>query len=139
MSVSDQSTAQRRSPISLEAYFRRDPESARLRDVAIETVRAAGPSTMRRTRSQIAFRRGNTFAWIWAPRQYLGAKAAPLVVSIALRRQIRSRRWKEVVSPRPGMFVHHLEVWRARDLDHIVRKWIADAWAAALAARGGAA
>lgn len=121
----------RRSPISLDAYFRRDPESARLRDIAIEAVHAAGPSIMRRSRSQLAFRRRSTFAWIWVPRQYLGENAAPLVVSIVRHRQILSKRWKEVVSPRPGVFVHHMEVWRARDLDRIVRRWIADAWAEA--------
>ena len=91
-------------------------------------IRLAGPSAMRVSKSQIAFRRRRGFAWIWAPRQYRGPRAAPLVLSIALSRRIRSRRWKEVVEPRPGRFMHHLEVWRSRDLDSSIQRWLSEAW-----------
>ena len=112
----------------LAEYFRKDRVSARLRDVALHVIRQSGPSTMRTSRSQIAFSRRCAFAWIWAPRQYLGPRAAPLVLSIALRRRIRSSRWKEVVEPQPGRYMHHLEVRDARDVDATVRRWVAEAW-----------
>ena len=113
----------------LAEYFRKDRASARLRDVTLRVIRQSGPSTMRTSRSQIAFSRQRAFAWIWAPRQYLGPRAAPLALSIALPRRIRSSRWKEVVEPQPGRYIHHLEVRRARDVDVTVRRWLAEAWA----------
>ena len=115
--------------IRLAEYFRRDRASARLPDVALREIRRTGPSTMRTSRSQIAFSRRRAFAWIWAPRQYLGPRAAPLVLSIALPRRIRSSRWKEVVEPRLGRYMHHLDVGRASDVDAAVRRWLAEAWA----------
>lgn len=117
-----------RPKTGLIEHFRTDPFSARLRDRTFDVIRFAGPIAMRSSESQIAFRRRRGFAWIWAPRQYLGPRAAPLVLSIALSRRIRSPRWKEVVEPRPGCFMHHLEVWRSRDLDASVRRWLSDAW-----------
>jgi hypothetical protein len=113
----------------LVEYLKRDQVSARLRDVALRAIRQSGPCTIRTSRSQIAFSRRRAFAWIWAPRQYLGPRAAPLVLSIALPRRIRSKRWKEVVETQPGRYMHHLEVRRARDVDATVQRWLAEAWA----------
>jgi len=102
-----------------------------LRDAAIRAIESVGPSTHRTTRSQIAFRRRRGFAWIWAPRMYLTKGAAPLVLSIAAPHRLRSRRWKKVVEPTPGVFMHHLEVRRVRDIDAEVRAWLHTAWGAA--------
>ena len=113
----------------LAEYFQKDRVSARLRDVALRAIRQSGPSKVRTSRSQIAFSRRRAFAWVWAPRQYLGPRAAPLVLSIALPRRIRSKRWKEVVEAQPGRYMHHLEVRRARDVDTTVQRWLAEAWA----------
>lgn len=60
--------------------------------------------------------------------QWLRGETAPLVLSIALARRDRSRRWKQIVKPRPGRFMHHLELWAARDVDDEVGGWLADAW-----------
>jgi hypothetical protein len=40
-----------------------------------------GPASQRVTRSQVAFVRQHAFAWTWMPRQYLGARGAPLVLT----------------------------------------------------------
>jgi hypothetical protein len=108
------------------------PHAARLRDATIRAIAAAGPSTTRTTRSQISFRRRRGFAWIWAPQQYLGSRSAPVALALAFPRHVRSWRWKEVVEPRPGWFMHHLEVWRVSDVDQQVRRWISAAWEAAV-------
>jgi hypothetical protein len=50
---------------------------------------------------------------------------------MALPRRSRSARWKSVVEPRPGLFMHHLEVHVARDLDAEVGRWLRQAWNAA--------
>jgi hypothetical protein len=86
----------------------------------------------RTTKSQIAFRRRRGFAWVWVPVQYLhGHKIAPIVLSVALSRRDRSSRWKEVVEPRPGRFMHHLELITPSDVDSTVKSWLKEAWSAA--------
>lgn len=105
--------------------------AARLHAAVQRAVDRVGPSTERASKSQIAFRRRRAFAWTWQPKQYLGPGGAPLVLSISLGRRDRSRRWKEVVEPSPGRFMHHLELNRVADVDGQVRKWLAEAWESA--------
>jgi hypothetical protein len=117
--------------IPLEQYFAdREPLSREL----FETVRAAvdsiGPAEIRATRSQVAFRRRIAFAWAWVSSQYLGDRPdfAPLVLSVALRRRDDSPRWKQVVEPSPGRFMHHLELRSADEVDVDVVEWLREAW-----------
>ena len=116
---------------SLKGHLARNPRSATLARRATEVIAAIGESSMRTGRSQISFRRRRGFAWVWAPQQYLGENAAPLAISLAAPNQISSPRWKEVVSPRPGWFVHHLEVRKLSDIDQLLRRWLRLAWEAA--------
>jgi hypothetical protein len=37
-------------------------------------------------------------------------------------------RWKEVVEPARGRFMHHLELTEAGDIDDQVRLWLYEAW-----------
>jgi hypothetical protein len=99
----------------------------RLRQAIVET----GPIEERESKSQVAFRRSRTFALAWAPRQYLGERGAPLALSIVLPQRDADARWKEVVEPRPGVFMHHLELRAADDIDDQVREWITHAYDAA--------
>jgi hypothetical protein len=117
--------------MSLRDYLATHPASARLARRASKAIAGIGASTSRTGRSQISFRRRRAFAWIWAPQQYLGTTAASLVISLALPKRLRSRRWKEVISPRPGWYVHHLEVRSGSDIDEQVRLWLRLAWEAA--------
>jgi hypothetical protein len=117
--------------VTLDEYFAGQKESERLFLVVQDAIRAAGPTEMRITRSQVAFSRRTAFAWTWMPRKYLGARQAPLVLSLGLRSRIRSKRWKEVVQPRPGRYMHHLELWTVGEVDSEVRGWIRDSWEAA--------
>lgn len=95
-------------------------------------VRDAVPSAdVRVTKSQIAFRRGRGFAWLWRPRMYLGSRGAVLVLSVALPRRDASPRWKEVVHPSPGTWMHHLELSDVEQLDAEVQAWLREAAAAA--------
>lgn len=84
------------------------------------------------TRSQLAFRRGCGFAFAWRPDQYLHGQHSPLVLSVALRRRDPSPRWKEVVEPSPGCFMHHLELRSPDDVDEQVRAWLREAWESAV-------
>ena len=94
-------------------------------------VDAGGESELRVSRSQIAFVDGRRFAWVWVPDRYLGGGHAPLVLSVALPRRDTSSRWKQVVEPSPGRFMHHLGLQERSDLDEEVRAWIQEARSAA--------
>lgn len=97
-----------------------------------ETLRAAidelGPVATQVTKSQIAFRRRRVFAWAWIPGRYLHGHGAPLVVSVTLDHRDPSPRWKEVVEPSAGRFMHHLELFSAEAIDLPVREWLRQAW-----------
>ena len=54
--------------------------------------------------------------------------AAPLVLTLALRRQDPSPRWKQIVEPYPGRFTHHLELFSPAEVDEEVENWLNEAW-----------
>jgi hypothetical protein len=91
-------------------------------------IEGLGGVMLRVSKSQVAFRRRTAFAWVWMPEQYLHRPAAPLVLTVGLRRRDPSPRWKQVVEPAPGRFTHHLELYSAADLDDDVRRWLLEAW-----------
>jgi hypothetical protein len=118
-------------PTGPETFFAGSP----LGLAAFERVRALiarhGPVDVRVGRSQVAFHRGRGFAWLWRPGQYLRNPAAEVVVSIALPERDPSPRWKEVVQPSPGRWMHHLELRDLEDIDDEVAGWLERAWLAA--------
>jgi hypothetical protein len=82
---------------------------------------------VRVTRSQVALRRRRGFAWLWRPRMYLGRRGAEIVLSLALPREDRSPRWKEVVHPGAMTWMHHLKVAAPDQLDDEVAAWVLEA------------
>jgi len=94
-------------------------------------VGSLGPVEIRVSKSQIAFVSGRAFAWAWLPGRYLKQGDVPLVLSLALERRDASPRWKEVVEPVPGHFMHHLELRDDSQLDDQVRAWLREAREAA--------
>lgn len=113
---------------ALDAFFAGRPEARALFDLVRAAVEDVGPASMRVTKSQVAFTRRRGFAWAWTPDRYLKGETAPLVLSVALDARDPSPRWKEVVEPSPGRWMHHLELHEARDIDAEVRAWLAMAW-----------
>ena len=116
---------------TLDEFFKGLLESQSLFEAVLKEVNAVGAAEMRVSKSQIAFRRKRAFAWVWVPGKYLGGKTAPLVLSLSFCSRNSSPRWKEVVEPYPGRFMHHLELYSIRDLDDEVRGWLRDAWTTA--------
>ena len=94
-------------------------------------IGALGSLELRVTKSQVAFRRRRAFAWAWMPGKILRGRTAPLVLSLALPERDPSPRWKQVVEPAPGRFMHHLELYTPADLDEQVAVWLRRAWEAA--------
>lgn len=96
-----------------------------------EALDAVGPVTVRVTSSQVAFRRRRGFAYLWLPGRWLRDPAAEVVLSVALDRRDPSGRWKQVAHPSPGVWMHHLELHDAADVDDEVRDRLREACAAA--------
>jgi hypothetical protein len=112
----------------LDKYFGEHTESRALFEALRVMVAGLGGVTLRVSKSQVAFRRRKAFAWAWRPEQYLHRPAAPLVLTLGLRRRDLSPRWKQVIEPAAGRFTHHLELYSAADLDDEVRRWLEEAW-----------
>jgi hypothetical protein len=114
--------------LTLDEFFHGYEDSHLLFDVILERLDSIGAYELRVTKSQIAFRHRKDFAWAWIPAKYLRGKTAPLVLSLSLPQRNSSPRWKEIVEPYPGRFMHHLELFYAQDIDDEVRAWTWEAW-----------
>ena len=114
--------------MTLDEFFAGWEESRPIFDVLRTAAEAAGASDLVVTKSQVAFRRRRPFAWAWVPDRYLRGGHAPLVLSLSLWHRDLSPRWKEIVEPVPGRFMHHLELHAAAEVDEEVRSWLQQAW-----------
>ncbi len=117
--------------MTVEEFFEGADESRRLFEALVRLVGTLRQAEMRVTKSQIAFRRHRPFAWAWMPGKYLRRSCAPLVLSVCLRSRDASPRWKQIVEPSPGRFMHHLELYAVDDIDDQVRGWLQAAWESA--------
>lgn len=82
---------------------------------------------VRVTKSHVAFWHRHGFAYVWSPGQYLAHPRAEAVLSIALDHELRSPRFKQVVQPAPGHWMHHLEVHDVDQVDDEVAGWLHEA------------
>ncbi|MEX2160662.1 MAG: DUF5655 domain-containing protein [Anaerolineales bacterium] len=116
--------------MTVDEYFVGFEDGKRLFIPLNKMIGKLGDAELRVTKSQIAFRRKKTFAWAWTPRRHLKGKRriAPLVLSVGFRQREPSLRWKEIVEPYPGRFMHHLELWSPSDIDAEVLGWLRTAW-----------
>ncbi len=114
--------------LTCEEFFNNYPKSKRLFIAILAQLDQIGPAEMRVTKSQIAFRRKRAFAWLWIPARYLRGKTAPLVLSLSFLCRDLSPRWKEIVTPYPGRYMHHLELYSPSEIDDEVRLWLKFAW-----------
>lgn len=117
-------------PGTVVEFFHGDPVGLQVYEDVVAALATLGPSSVRVSRSQVAFRAARGFAYLWRPDRYLRS-TVPVVLSIALPEQVASPRFKEVVHPATNVWMHHLEVLRADQVDEEVRGWLAAAYAAA--------
>jgi hypothetical protein len=113
---------------SLDEYFAGYPVAAAVFERVRRVVEGFGEAEVRVSRSQVAFRRRRGFAYVWVPGKYLAKPAAEVVVSFALDRRDPSGRFKQVVQPAPGQWMHHLEVRRPSEVDEEVQAWLREAY-----------
>jgi hypothetical protein len=117
--------------VTLDEFFTGYEASRVLFDALRALVDSLGEAELRVGKSQVAFSHQRAFAWAWVPDRYLGGGHAPLVLSVALPERSNSPRWKQIVEPSPGRFMHHLELGTESDLDDEVLAWLRDARTAA--------
>ena len=117
--------------ISAEEFFAGHPDAVPIHDAVRALVERIGPSQIRVTRSQVAFRRRVGFAYLWLPGKWLHRPSSEVVLSIALRCPDPSPRFKEVAHPAERVWMHHLEVRSVEDLDGEVEAWLREAYESA--------
>lgn len=113
-----------------EDLFDGFPEGLAVCRAVQQAVATIGDASVAVTRSQVAFRRRRGFAYVWRPGQYVDSDV-PAVLSIALPREVTSERFKQVVHPARHVWMHHLELGDATQVDDQVRAWLREAYAAA--------
>jgi Domain of unknown function (DUF5655) len=110
-----------------ESLFAGSPDGLALYRAVADPVAELGEAETRVTKSQIAFRRRKGFAYVWRPRQYVKSEV-PAVLSIALPHRLASDRLKEVAHPTAKVWMHHLELGDAAEVDDEVRVWLTEAY-----------
>jgi len=116
---------------AVAAFFAGHPLGLVVHGAVVAVVDGLGPSEVRVTASQVAFRRRRGFAYLWLPGRWLRAPNADVVLSVALDHRDDSGRWKQVAHPSPRIWMHHLELHDPADLDDQVREWLREAYLAA--------
>jgi hypothetical protein len=115
------------STASPQAFFSDHPLGLAVFKRVRAITESLGPVDVRVSKSQVAFRRRRGFAYLWLPGMYLARPDAAVVLSVAVRHQIESPRWKQVVEPSPGQWMHHLEITDVSELDEEVSGWLREA------------
>jgi hypothetical protein len=118
-----------------EALFAGRPFALSVLDRVRDIIASMGEATIRTTKTQVAFRRGRGFAWLWPP--VFGDRGVEIVLSIALGRHDASPRFKQVAHPTPKLWMHHLEVRDLAQLDDEVQVWLREAFEGASRGRAG--
>lgn len=113
-----------------EDLFDGFPEGLAVCRAVEQAVLTIGDASVAVTKSQVAFRRRRGFAYVWRPGQYVDSDV-PAVLSIALPHEVTSDRFKEVAHPSRHVWMHHLELDDATQVDEQVRAWLREAYDAA--------
>jgi hypothetical protein len=116
-------------PSTPEAVFAASPTGLAIHDRLLAAL-ADLDIEVRVTRSQVALRHRTGFAFLWFPGRWVRS-AVPAVLSIAMPERLDSPRFKQVVSPAPHVWMHHLELASPDDLDDEVIGWLRAAYEAA--------
>ncbi len=109
--------------MTLEEFFDGKEKSRQLFDMVSRAVSVSGAFELQVSKSQIAYKADKVFAWVWIPGKYIKS-TVPLVLSVSLPARDSSRRWKQIVEPACGRFMHHLELNAAEEVDDEVITWL---------------
>lgn len=111
-------------------FFHDSPLGLAIYEAVAFSANQLGAVQLRVSKSQIAFRRQRGFAYLWRPGQYVSS-TVPAVLSLALPREVKSARTKEVAHPSPGVWMHHFELHDPTEVDSELNEWLREAYEAA--------
>ena len=114
-------------PRTPEEFFADCPQGLEIYAAVHALLAALGPVEVRVSRSYVGFRRSRGFAYLWRPGRWLRAPAAEVVLSFTLDHALTAPRIKEVVHPSRRLWIHHVELHHAADLDDDIAGWLAEA------------
>lgn len=114
--------------MTLDEFFYNYEQSRAIFDVLCQMINRIGTPEIRVSKSQVVFMRRKAAARVWIPSRYLRGVLAPLVLTLGFNYRSESPRWKEIITPTPGHFTHHLELWSIDDIDGQVQEWLQQAW-----------
>ncbi|UEL27053.1 DUF5655 domain-containing protein [Pseudarthrobacter sp. L1SW] len=117
-------------PWTVDRFFEGSPTAYGLYRAAERMATGLGPLEVRVSKSQVSFRRGRGFAFLWRPGSYVKS-TVPVVLSLALPYEAASPRFKQIAHPSPGIWMHHLELQDSGELDAEVEQWLREAYEAA--------
>ena len=112
-----------RSPFEGEEFFVPDKKAVSIYRAIARPLLSLEGVRVTVSKSQVAFRARRGFAYAWAPRRYVRSDV-PIVLSIALREQLESFRFKQVAHPSRSIWMHHVELRLVRDVDPTLIEWL---------------
>ena len=113
---------------AVESFFEDRPGALRLFRTVSRFIQMLGSVEMIARKTQLGFRHGRMFAWIWLPQMWIRFQPQQsITLAFMLDRRRVHKRIKESVEPYPGRFMHHVVIERASDFDGLVKGWLRDA------------
>ncbi len=114
-----------------DAFFAGDALGLAVLDRVAAEIAASGGAQLRVARTQVGWARRRGFVFLWSPASWLGARGAPLVLTVYLPLRLESPRFKEIVEVRAALWGHHLELRETGEVDDEVLGWVRQAYDAA--------
>ncbi len=114
-------------PGTAEEFFADSPEGMEIYSAVHALLTALGPVEVSVSGSHVGFRQNLGFAYLWRPGRWLRRPVAEVVLSFTLDHALTAPRIKEVVHPCRSLWIHHVELHSAADVDEDVAGWLAEA------------
>jgi hypothetical protein len=113
---------------SLEDVLAQDRSARKLFSVVTTFLNSLGGVESATTKTQVSFRHGRAFAWIWLPQMWIEKQPrGSITLTFSLDHQVRDHRIKQSVEPYPGRYTHHVVITRAAEFDTQVKRWLTEA------------
>jgi uncharacterized protein (DUF1697 family) len=114
---------------TIEKLFEGRPAAFRLFEVVRKYLESLGPVEVSPSKTQVSFGLRTKFAWVWLPQMWIKKQPEDsITVTFDAPAQIKDRRIKQSVQPRPGRWTHHVVIRKPSDLDASVKRWLKEAY-----------
>jgi hypothetical protein len=113
---------------SFEGVLAEDREAQKLFRLVTDFLISLGGVESATRKTQVSFKHGRTFAWIWLPQMWIEKQPrSSITLTFGLDHQVRDRRIKQSVEPYPGRYTHHVVITSAAEFDAQVKSWLSEA------------